>query len=80
MLRNLTLKQTSLILTVILFIAGSLLILYSLFMEKKLQTVKNSWSEFQTVRSEKVRLESSLKSNTGLWWNDSPFQKLCVTC
>tara|TARA_B100000959_G_scaffold286282_1_gene364235 strand:- start:40 stop:1644 length:1605 start_codon:yes stop_codon:yes gene_type:complete len=65
MLRNLTLKQTSIVLTVILFIAGFLIVLYSFFMGKKLQTVKNSWSEFQIVRSEKVRLESSLRATLG---------------
>tara|TARA_B100000315_G_scaffold33053_1_gene27739 strand:- start:3444 stop:5144 length:1701 start_codon:yes stop_codon:yes gene_type:complete len=34
-------------------------------MGKKLQTVKKSWSEFQIVRSEKVRFESSLRATLG---------------
>ncbi len=65
MLRNLNLKQTSLLLSVLLAVGGVALILTSLYIGKRANTIQTLWVEFQTVRSEKVRLESSLRATLG---------------
>ena len=65
MLRNLNLKQTSFLLATLLILSGAILVSYLLYIGSQSEMIMSSWTEFQIVRSEKVRLESSLRATLG---------------
>jgi len=65
MLKNLTLKQTSAFMAVLLLIAGGGFIIASVYINIEVRTVKDAWTEFQVVRSEKARLGGQLRAALG---------------
>ena len=65
MLKNLTLKQTSALMAVLMLIAGSGFVAASFYINAEVLTVKNAWTEFQLVRSEKARLGGQLRAALG---------------
>jgi len=65
MLKNLTLKQTSAFIALLLLIAGGVFIVASVYINVEVRTVKDAWAEFQVVRSEKARLGGQLRAALG---------------
>jgi len=65
MLKNLTLKQISAFMAVLLMIAGGGFFAASVYINAEVVTVKNAWTEFQLVRSEKARLGGQLRAALG---------------
>jgi len=65
MLKNLSLKQTSVLMTVLLLLAGGGFMASSYYINNEVRTVKEAWTEFQLVRSEKARLGGQLRAALG---------------
>ena len=65
MLKNLTLKQTSAFMAVLLLLAGGGFIIASVYINVEVRTVNEAWTEFQVVRSEKARLGGQLRATLG---------------
>jgi len=65
MLKNLTLKQISVFMAVLMMIAGGGFFAASVYINAEVLTVKNAWTEFQVVRSEKARLGGQLRAALG---------------
>lgn len=65
MLRNLSLKQTSVLMTLLLLLAGGGFMASSHYINSEVRSVKDAWTEFQLVRSEKARLGGQLRAALG---------------
>ena len=65
MLKSLTLKQTSVLMSILMLIAGGGFIIASVYINIEVRTVKEAWTEFQVVRSEKARLGGQLRAALG---------------
>lgn len=65
MLKNLTLKQTSVFMVVLLLSAGGVFFGASTYINSEVHSVKTAWTEFQLVRSEKARLGGQLRAALG---------------
>lgn len=65
MLKNFTLKQISAFMTVLLMIVGGTIFAASVYINTEVITVRNAWTEFQLVRSEKARLGGQMRAALG---------------
>ena len=65
MFRNLTLKQISNILALILFVAAGVLVTATMFVNRQSANIESEWRQLQSVRSEKMLLLGSLRSVLG---------------
>lgn len=65
MIRNLTLKQIAVLVVAALFLGGATIFAGTFYLAGKVDVVRNAWGVYESERTEKSRLELSLRSALG---------------
>ena len=65
MFRNLTLKQIAAVLATLLVLLGAILVSGTVFIGRTMGDIQDTWMSFQVERSDKARLEASLRAVLG---------------